>query len=136
MTKTVAATGSIMSHKGPMRLLWLAAGLTACALGLIGAVLPLLPTTPFMLLAAFCFARSSPRLERWLTEHRLFGPAIADWRRNGAISRRAKQLATVMIAATFLLSLLLGVASWVLAIQALALSGVLLFIWTRPDPQA
>src|SRR5690606_8396288 len=63
------------------RSLWLTFGLVCVGLALAGVVLPLLPATPFLLLAAFAFTRSSPRLHAWLLGHRHFGPLIEDWRR-------------------------------------------------------
>ncbi|MEL6127662.1 MAG: YbaN family protein [Pseudomonadota bacterium] len=116
-----------------MRALWFIGGLVSMGLGMVGAAVPLLPTVPFMLLAAFCFARSSTRLHDWLLDHRVFGPPIHAWRENGAISRRAKVYATVSIAAAFSLSLILDVRALILLIQAGVLLCVLLFIWTRPD---
>ncbi len=115
-----------------MRVLWLIGGGTALACGAVGVVLPLVPTVPFLLLAAFCFARSSDTLHDWLVTHPTFGPPIEDWRSGGAIRPRAKRLATVSIAAAFLLSILMGVRPTILLIQALVLSAVLVFIWTRP----
>jgi uncharacterized membrane protein YbaN (DUF454 family) len=79
----------------PLRILFLSAGLFFVVLGIVGAFLPILPTTPFMILAAGCFARSSPRLEAWLLSHPLFGPMLRDWRERGAIPRRAKMAAVV-----------------------------------------
>lgn len=116
-----------------MRILWVCLGVTALTLGTIGIVLPLLPTVPFLLLAAFFFARSSERLHNWLITHPRFGPPIEDWNRSGAISRRAKILATVSVAAAFGLSLALGLRLMILMIQAATLCCVLLFIWTRPE---
>lgn len=116
-----------------MRMIWLAFGLFCVALAVIGVALPLLPTVPFLLLAAFCFARSSARFHHWLLKHPHFGPLIAEWRANGAIGRRAKWLASLSIAAAFGLSLALGLAVWVLAAQATVLACVLVFIWTRPE---
>lgn len=84
---------------------FLAFGILSFAVGAVGVVLPLLPTVPFMLLAAFCFARSSPRLERWLLEHEQFGPAIRNWRDSRSISGRAKRAAWF----AFALSALIGV---------------------------
>jgi len=81
------------------RALWLLAGWTALATGLVGIFLPLLPTTPFVLLAALCFARGSPRWEAWLLAHPRFGPLIAGWRERRVIPWRAKLLAWSMMAA-------------------------------------
>lgn len=116
-----------------VRSLWTAAGLLSVAVGAVGAVVPLLPTAPLMLLAAFCFARGSDRFHRWLVEHPRFGPPIRDWRAHGAISRPAKRAAVVAIALAFGASLLLGVPGYALAIQAAVLLAVLTFILTRPD---
>jgi len=79
------------------RALWVAAGGLSLATGIVGAFLPLLPTTPFVLLAAFCFARGSARVERWLLDHPRFGPMVRDWRKRRAIPRRAKRLAWAMM---------------------------------------
>ncbi|WP_039018418.1 YbaN family protein [Halocynthiibacter namhaensis] len=116
-----------------MRALWLIAGLMSFTLGLVGAFLPLLPTVPLMLLATFCFSKSSERLHSWLINHPRFGPAISDWNDHGAISPLAKKLATISIAAAFTVSLILGVKTFVIVIQAIVLGGVLVFIWTRPN---
>jgi uncharacterized membrane protein YbaN (DUF454 family) len=116
-----------------MRLIWIALGLTALALGLVGLVLPLLPTTPFMLLAAASFAKSSPRLHDWLVGHPVFGPAIRNWREHRAIAPKAKRLALIAMAAAFGLSLVLGLGWKVLAVQAAVLGIMGSWIWTRPD---
>lgn len=83
---------------GWVRKAWLAAGVLALATGMVGIVLPLLPTTPFVLLAAWCFARGSPRWERWLLRHPRFGPMVRAWRARRVIPLRAKQLAWAMMA--------------------------------------
>jgi len=116
-----------------MRAFWAVLGCLALTLGAIGIVLPLLPTVPFLLLAAFCFARSSTRMHDWLMRHRIFGPPIRDWQRAGAIGRRAKILATGSLLLVFSLSLALGLRPLILAIQAVTLCTVALFIWTRPE---
>src|SRR3546814_12083510 len=67
---------------------YLVSGWASLGLGALGAFLPLLPTVPFVILAAFCFARSSPRLEAWLVTHPQFGHHIVAWREKGAISRK------------------------------------------------
>ncbi len=116
-----------------VRHLWTAAGLVSFAIGAVGALLPLLPTVPFMLLAAFCFARGSEPFHRWLVDHPRFGRAIRDWQAHGAISRGGKRAAVGAIAASFVLSLLLGVPRQALLIQAVVLAGVMAFILTRPE---
>lgn len=94
-------------------------------------VLPLVPTTPFVLLAAFCFAKSSPRLHHWLVTHRIFGPLIAAWQRDRSIPAGAKRAAYVAMIAVFTLSIALGLSPLALALQAIALAGSALFIATR-----
>ncbi len=81
-----------------IRIGYLLGGVLALLLGAIGVFVPLLPTVPFVILAAFCFARSSPRLEQWLVGHRTFGPHIAAWRSRGAISPRGKRAALIAFA--------------------------------------
>ncbi len=116
-----------------MRILWAGFGGVALALGLAGVVLPLLPATPFFLLAAFGFARSSPRLHDWLVYHPRFGLAIRDWQAHGAIAPKAKRLAVLAIVITFAISLALGMPWPVLAVQGAVLFAVTTFILTRPD---
>jgi uncharacterized protein len=103
------------------------------SVGAVGAFVPLLPTVPLMLLAAFCFARGSEGFHRWLLDHPRFGQAIRDWQAHGAISRPAKRAAAIGIALAFLASLVLGVPAYALAVQAAVLACVLVFILTRPD---
>ncbi len=112
---------------------WFILGIIALGFGMAGVPLPLLPTVPFLLLAAFCFAKSSPRLHAWLLEHKIFGPMIKDWQSSGRIRRRAKYMATLTIALAFGLSLIMGLPLRILVIQAAVLSCVMAFIWTRPD---
>ena len=122
-----------MDKRLGIRISWLCLGLLCVGLALLGAVLPLLPTTPFALLAAYAFAQSSPRLSRWIENHRLFGPLIHNWRRHGAISRRAKIAAMIVIAATPLISIALGWPIWIVGVQLVVLGIVSIFILTRPD---
>lgn len=82
------------------RHLWMLAGLLSALLGFIGIFVPLLPTTPFILLAGFCFSNGSPRCERWLLEHPRFGPMTREWRTHRAVPLRAKQIAIAMMAAS------------------------------------
>ncbi len=86
-----------------MRPFYFALGLIFVALGFVGAFLPVLPTTPFLIAAAACFARSSPRMEAWLSAHPRFGPLLAAWRARRVIPRPAKLAATAGIALGFAL---------------------------------
>ncbi len=117
-----------------IRVFWLLAGLTSVAIGAVGIVLPLLPTTPFLLIAAFAFARSSVRLNRWLREHRSFGPLIDNWHRNGSIDRKAKRIAIIVLLMTPVITGLFGAPLWVIVLQIVVLSAVAVFILTRPLP--
>lgn len=116
-----------------MRGLWLGLGGLFLGLGLLGVVLPVLPTTPFLLLAAGCFARSSPRLHGWLLGHPVFGPPIRNWEENGAISRKAKRLAVGSMAGVLGASVLLDLSWKVILAQAVLMAIGCAFILTRPD---
>jgi uncharacterized membrane protein YbaN (DUF454 family) len=119
-----------------VRIFWLAAGLTSLAIGAVGVVLPLLPTTPFLLVAAFAFARSSERLDRWLRDHPSFGALIENWHREGSIDRKTKRVALVVLLLTPVATWLIGAPLWIIAVQVVILSGAALFILTRPSPSA
>lgn len=116
-----------------MKIIWAVLGLLCIAFALVGVVLPLLPTVPFLLLAAFFFARSSERLHNWLLSHPTLGPPIEDWQTRGAINPKAKRIATISIVAVFGISLVIGLNSTILLIQAVVLGCVLIFIWSRPN---
>ncbi|MEM9708261.1 MAG: YbaN family protein [Pseudomonadota bacterium] len=133
MDKVGYAAPNELKRGGARRALWLCLGLLALALGAIGVVLPILPTTPFVILAAFCFSKSSPRLQAWLENSRLFGPMIADWRRNGAIAPRYKAVSLVTMGVVFLASVVFEVAPTVLVVQAVAITGAATYILTRPS---
>mgnify|MGYP005862101547 CR=1 FL=1 len=115
-----------------IRLVFNICGGVAFLLGIAGVFLPLLPTVPFMLLAAFCFARGNPRLEEWLVEHPNWGPHIVAWRENRAIGIRGKRAATIAIAASAMLGLFVMKVPWAFLPAGV---GVIVagWIWTRPD---
>lgn len=116
-----------------MRAFWLLLGLLATGSGIAGIVLPMVPTTPFLLLAAYAFARSSPRLHAWLVTHPRLGPPIAHWRTHRAISRRAKVVAALAMAASIAVTVVAGAPTWLLAAQAVVLMAVAIFVLSRPD---
>ncbi|SOB78039.1 hypothetical protein SAMN04488490_3884 [Marinobacter sp. LV10R510-11A] len=102
-------------------------------LAAIGVVLPLLPTTPFILLAAFFASKGSPAFASWLEGHPSFGPAIRDWRRNRVIPLKAKLLACCMMLLSWGLLFVMGAAGMVLAISGIFLASVASYLLTRPS---
>ena len=102
-------------------------------LGIVGLFLPLLPTVPFLILAAFLFARSSDRLHDWLMSHPRLGPPIHNWHEHGAISRRAKWISSLSILIAACLGVVFSLPPLLLTIQIGCLIIVAIFIWTRPD---
>ena len=120
---------------GMVRLGYLVAGFVLLALGIIGAFLPLMPTTIFVILAAGCFARSNRRIEDWLLNHKSFGPTIKAWRAEGAISRRGKTLATAGTGLGYVLFLIGARPDLPLALFVLAVFGACAwYVLSRPNP--
>lgn len=115
-----------------LRALYLTGGIVSLGLGLIGVVLPLLPTVPLLILAAFFFTRSSPKLERWLLEHPRHGSSIRLWREKGVISAAGKRAAFIAFGVTLIISLLLLEFPWSL-VPALPMLIVGTWIWRRPE---
>lgn len=117
-----------------MRGVFMLAGFVLAALGFVGLFLPVLPTTPFLILAAACFARSSDRLENWLLTHPRLGPVLRDWRAHRAIPRRAKWLALAGSSFGFLLFLSAGPwgAGLIVLAAGLIMAGMA-YVFTRPD---
>ena len=113
---------------------WLLAYL-ALGLGIVGIVVPGLPTVPFVLLSAYAAARGSARLHAWLLAHRRFGPLIRDWQAEGAVSRRAKWLATVMMAAAAIVMFLSAPRWWMAATGTAIMVLVDAWLWSRPEPR-
>jgi uncharacterized membrane protein YbaN (DUF454 family) len=115
-----------------VRWLYLSLALLCLALGVVGIFLPVLPTTPFILLAAWAATRSSPRLLRWLEQHRAFGPLLRDWRRGGVVRRPSKWAASVVMGASAVL-LLLYVPCWAALLAMACMACVLAWLWFRPE---
>lgn len=112
---------------------WLLAWLSL-VLAIIGAILPIMPTVPFVLLAAYASARGSCRLHGYLTQHRHFGPLIHNWEIHRAISRRAKRLATGMMTLAGILVFLTAPIPWVPYVVCLIMATVAAWLWRRPEP--
>ena len=117
-----------------LRGLFLVLGLGFTGLGFVGAFLPVLPTVPFLILAAACFARSSTRLENWLLSHPGFGPLLRDWRARGAIPRPAKRMSLAGTMLGFVLFVGFSRPDWPLLLAVAGLMGFgLAYVFTRPD---
>lgn len=120
------------SSRAPIRRAWQGLALACVGLGGIGAVLPLVPTTPFLLLAAWAASRGSPELHDWLYRHPRYGPVLCDWRDHRALRPRVKCLALLLIAASWLIMMAtVGSTPVRLAASAVMLS-VAVFLATRP----
>lgn len=115
------------------RWLWLLLAYLSIGMAMLGVLLPGLPTTEFVLLAAWAASRSSPRLAAWLDNHRLFGPLLRDWRNGGVITRRRKLLASLsmLVALSILLLTVKHLPS--VAFAAAGMSCGALWIWSRPE---
>lgn len=119
-----------------VRWLWWLLAYSSLALGLIGIVVPGLPTVPFVLLSAFAAARGSQRLYARLLAHRRFGPMIVDWQSQGAVSRRAKWLATTMMSLCAAIMFLTAPQLWMAATGTAIMAVVAIWLWRRPLPSA
>lgn len=117
-------------HRGFFLLLALA----FLTLGILGVFIPGLPTTVFILLAAWAAAKGSPRLLSWLENHRLFGAMIRDWRAGGTVSRKAKWSATLMMSLCAVILFATTDKAWVAEFVSLIMLAVLIWLWRRPEP--
>ena len=106
-----------------MRLAFRIGGFVSLAIGFIGLFLPLLPTVPFVILAAFCFARSNPAWEQRLLDHPRFGHHIRAWRTSGAISRKGKAMGVIGFAGSAAMGLVFLAWPWEAVPAAIALVG-------------
>jgi uncharacterized protein len=116
------------------KLLYNIAGSICVGLAFLGLFLPLLPTTPFLLLAVFCFSRGSPKLHRWLLEHPKMGPIIRDWNERRIIQPRVKAAAAIMIVLITTPALVFGsFHPGFKVVSGLVSLGVIVMIWRRPS---
>lgn len=111
----------------------MALGVLMVALGVIGALLPVMPTTIFLILALACFSRASPRLEQWLLHHPRFGAPLRQWRAHRAVSRRAKRMACIGMALGFALMCAGGPPWWVVAMVGVIELMVIVYLLRRPE---
>ncbi len=116
------------------RFLYLALAYLCLGLGFIGIFVPGLPTTPFVLVAAWAAARGSARLHRWLHDHHLFGPIVRDWQAYGAVSRRAKWVSTLTMIGCSAIFFLTSPRWWMAALGTATMACVSVWLWLRPEP--
>jgi len=123
------------SRRPPVLVRWLLilVALTSLVLGVAGLFLPVVPTVPFVLLAAWAAARSSPRLSAWMEQHPHMGPHIRAWRRGGVVPRRAKWLATVMMAGSATGMLVFVGPRWPVVATIAVMVAVAAWLWLRPE---
>lgn len=120
------------------RYLLMAGGLISLALGTIGILLPVLPTTPFLLLSAYCFIRSSDKLYQWLINHRVFGAYIYHYLEHRAVKKRAKIVAIIMLWPALLISMHIVNKTWatiLLFIIGAAVTTHILSLKTYQEPE-
>ncbi len=129
-----AAERAAQALPGPLRRgVYFAIGAGSVVMGVIGILVPLWPTTCFLLLAGWCFARSSRRAERWLHENRLFGRYLRDYRERGVISPRVRRTSVVTLWTFMALSgIAVGGRAWVVALLVLVGVAVTLHLYTLP----
>ena len=113
--------------------MWRVLAILLLLLGLVGVVLPVMPTVPFLVAAAWAGGRGWPALEAWLLAHPVFGSPIRQWRERGAVPRRAKWAATVMMACSATMIVLLPLPLWLTLAVPLAMAAVAVWLWCRPD---
>ena len=104
-------------------------------LGAVGVVLPILPTTPFLLVAAWAASKGSPKLDAWLHQHPRFGPALCAWRDEGAVPTRAKWLAVVLLGASWILLWVTSTSLWVPLVTGIIFVTTGVYVCTRPAPR-
>jgi len=124
----------LLASSRVIRWLWLALAYASLLVGVIGVILPGLPTTPFILLAAFAATRGSPKLRVWLHQHRLFGPMVSDWQRQGAVSLTAKRTATITMVLCAVIMFSTAPHWWMAATGCVFMLVVAIWLWRRPLP--
>ena len=118
----------------PVRCLLRAFAALCALLGMVGAVVPGMPTTVFILMAAWAAMRSSPRFHAWLYAHASFGPMLRSWDDGGRVGRRVKWLATLSMSASSALIVHLATKPWLAGLALAVMGCVLGWLWLRPEP--
>ncbi|GBD48000.1 YbaN family protein [Methylopila sp. Yamaguchi] len=125
--------GGATSGSRAARVLWLVLGFALLGLGVAGLILPVMPGTVFLILAAGCFARGSPRLEAWLLAHPRLGPTVVAWRRDRAIPLRAKVLAFAGMGLSVVLVSVSGAPPIAIGSTLALVAAGALYVGTRPS---
>lgn len=133
LTQSETLAAGRWSRAAIYRKLLFAAGFVFLVIGVIGMVVPMLPGTVFLILAAWCFTRSSPKFEAWLLTHRWLGPGVVRWRETGAIPPMVKLFALASFVGTFTGSWYLGAPTFALAFLGVLFIALAVFIATRPN---
>lgn len=127
--------GTARTLSAPARWLLLALAGVCIVLGVVGIILPVMPTVPFLLVAAWAASRSSPKLHDWLHNHPRFGVLLRNWEEAHVVPRSAKWLATVMMSGSAIMMLVVTPQRWMLAVMAVVavMAAVLYWLWRRPE---
>jgi uncharacterized membrane protein YbaN (DUF454 family) len=114
-------------------ILWRAAALGAFAIGIVGVLIPVLPTVPFLILSAWAASKGWPTFEQWLLTHRFYGPHIRMWRERRVVPRAAKIWATLTMFGSAVLLQLLDLPRWLQIGVPVAMAIIALWLWRRPE---
>ncbi len=135
-TVVLAPLPTVLPAPLPTVVRWALLALAFLSLGLaiLGVFLPVLPTVPFVLLAAWAAARSSPKLNAWLERHPRLGPILVDWRQGGRVPRRAKWMASGLMGLSAVSLLVVLPGHWLPYVSIACMATVLVWLWQRPEP--
>jgi uncharacterized protein len=128
---TISSDQPVLSR--PVRWLLNAIAAISLLLAVLGAVLPIMPTVPFVLVAAWAATKSSPRLARWLESHPTLGPPIRDWRQGGVVRRPVKWVTTATMSGGSAFMIVFVQPWWVPAAGVPVMAGIVVWLWLRPE---
>lgn len=124
---------AVQAVKGWSRWLWLALAYASLGIGLLAIFIPGIPTTEFILLAAWAAGKGSPRLRRWLEQHPVFGQMIYNWQHGRVVARRAKLTASLAMSVCLIIMMLTVTHRWIIVVAAIGMGGGALWMWSRPE---